>query len=50
MKHVSVCDGIQTPIGRYGGALAAVRADHLAPLPIQTLLPCSECSPPCASA
>jgi acetyl-CoA acetyltransferase len=25
-----ICDGVRTPIGRYGGALAAVRADDLA--------------------
>ena len=33
-----ICDGIRTPIGRYGGALASVRADDLAALPIQELL------------
>jgi 3-oxoadipyl-CoA thiolase len=32
-----ICDGIRTPIGRYGGALAAVRTDDLAALPIQAL-------------
>ena len=25
-----ICDYVRTPIGRYGGALAAVRADDLA--------------------
>jgi 3-oxoadipyl-CoA thiolase len=30
--------GVRTPIGRYGGALAPVRADDLAALPIRALL------------
>jgi 3-oxoadipyl-CoA thiolase len=33
-----ICDGIRTPIGRYGGALSSVRADDLAALPIQALM------------
>jgi 3-oxoadipyl-CoA thiolase len=33
-----VCDGTRTPIGRYGGALASVRADDLAALPLAALL------------
>jgi len=33
-----ICDGIRTPIGRYGGALASVRADDLAALPISALM------------
>ena len=33
-----VCDAVRTPIGRYGGALASVRADDLAALPIQALM------------
>ena len=32
-----ICDGIRTPFGRYGGALAAVRADDLAALPLRAL-------------
>ncbi|HEY1923976.1 MAG TPA: 3-oxoadipyl-CoA thiolase, partial [Candidatus Acidoferrum sp.] len=31
-------DGIRTPIGRYGGALSAVRADDLAAIPIAALV------------
>ena len=27
MRDAFICDGIRTPIGRYGGALASVRAD-----------------------
>ncbi|WP_249221100.1 hypothetical protein, partial [Serratia rubidaea] len=30
MNHAFICDGVRTPIGRYGGALATVRADDLA--------------------
>ncbi|PLL65074.1 beta-ketoadipyl CoA thiolase, partial [Klebsiella pneumoniae] len=26
MRDAFICDGIRTPIGRYGGALASVRA------------------------
>ena len=33
-----LCDGIRTPIGRFGGALAGVRADDLAALPIAALI------------
>ena len=33
-----ICDGLRTPIGRFGGALAAVRADDLAAHPIRALM------------
>jgi acetyl-CoA acyltransferase len=33
-----ICDAIRTPFGRYGGALATVRADDLAALPIAALI------------
>ena len=33
-----ICEALRTPIGRYGGALAAVRADDLAAIPIAALL------------
>ncbi len=33
-----ICDGVRTPIGRYGGALSSVRADDLAALPIAALV------------
>ena len=33
-----ICDAIRTPIGRHGGALAAVRADDLAAIPIRALM------------
>jgi acetyl-CoA acyltransferase len=33
-----ICDGVRTPIGRYGGSLAAVRTDDLAAIPIAALL------------
>ena len=33
-----ICDAIRTPFGRYGGALAGVRADDLGALPIKALI------------
>lgn len=38
MAHAFVCDGIRTPIGRYGGALSGVRTDDLGALPLQALM------------
>lgn len=38
MRRVFLCDAIRTPIGRYGGALAGVRADDLAAIPIRELV------------
>ncbi|WP_306119297.1 MULTISPECIES: 3-oxoadipyl-CoA thiolase [unclassified Roseitalea] len=38
MPRAYVCDYIRTPIGRYGGALSAVRADDLAAHPIRALM------------
>ena len=38
MKEVFICDAVRTPIGRYAGALASIRADDLATLPIKALL------------
>ena len=32
MTDAFICDAIRTPFGRYGGALASVRADDLAAL------------------
>ena len=37
MRAVFLCDAVRTPIGRYGGALATVRADDLAAIPIRAL-------------
>src|SRR5258707_6682826 len=37
-RVVFLCDGVRTPIGRYGGALANVRTDDLAALPIRALI------------
>jgi acetyl-CoA acyltransferase len=37
-NSVFICDGVRTPIGRYGGSLAAVRTDDLGALPIAALL------------
>ncbi|MFK7881623.1 3-oxoadipyl-CoA thiolase [Roseobacter sp.] len=33
-----ICDGVRTPIGRYGGALSSIRTDDLAALPIAALV------------
>ncbi len=38
MNEAYIIDGIRTPIGRYGGALAGVRADDLGAVPLQALL------------
>ena len=37
-REVFICDAVRTPIGRFGGALAAVRADDLAAIPLKALL------------
>jgi 3-oxoadipyl-CoA thiolase len=38
LRDVFICDAARTPIGRYGGALARVRTDDLAAVPIKALL------------
>jgi len=38
LRDVFVCDAVRTPIGRYGGALAKVRTDDLAAVPIRALV------------
>jgi acetyl-CoA acyltransferase len=38
MPEAFICDYIRTPIGRYGGALAMVRTDDLAALPLRALM------------
>ncbi len=38
MPEAFICDAIRTPFGRYGGALAAVRTDDLAALPLKALV------------
>ena len=38
MTDVFLCDGIRTPVGRYGGGLAPVRTDDLAAIPIAALM------------
>ena len=37
LKDAYIVDAIRTPIGRYGGALSAVRADDLGAIPIKAL-------------
>ncbi|MGZ8407809.1 MAG: thiolase family protein, partial [Caulobacteraceae bacterium] len=38
MADAFICDAVRTPIGRYGGALASVRPDDLAAIPIKALI------------
>lgn len=38
MRDAFICDGVRTPIGRYGGALSGVRPDDLAAVPLRALL------------
>ncbi len=38
MADAYICDAIRTPFGRYGGALAGVRTDDLAALPLRALI------------
>ena len=37
MTDAFICDAVRTPIGRYGGALALVRPDDLAAVPLRAL-------------
>jgi acetyl-CoA acyltransferase len=38
LKDAFICDAVRTPFGRYGGALAAVRADDLGAVPLTALM------------
>ena len=38
VRPVYLCDAVRTPFGRYGGALAGVRTDDLAAVPLQALI------------
>ncbi|MDE2018650.1 MAG: 3-oxoadipyl-CoA thiolase, partial [Hyphomicrobiales bacterium] len=38
MQDAYICDAVRTPIGRHGGALASVRADDLAAVPLMALM------------
>ncbi|MFM0210732.1 3-oxoadipyl-CoA thiolase [Paraburkholderia sediminicola] len=38
MTTAFVCDGVRTPIGRYGGALSSVRTDDLGAVPLAALM------------
>ncbi len=37
-REAFICDFVRTPIGRYGGALAKVRTDDLAAIPLRALV------------
>src|SRR5262245_54377059 len=36
-REVFLCDAVRTPIGRFGGALAHVRTDDLAAVPLKAM-------------
>ena len=38
MEEAFLCDGIRTPVGRYGGALSSVRTDDLGAIPLKALM------------
>jgi 3-oxoadipyl-CoA thiolase len=38
MTEAFICDAVRTPVGRYGGALSAVRPDDLGAVPMAALL------------
>jgi acetyl-CoA acyltransferase len=38
MTNVFICDYVRTPIGRFGGSLASVRADDLGAIPLRELM------------
>ena len=38
MAQAYICDGIRTPIGRYGGSLSGIRTDDLGALPLKALM------------
>ena len=38
MSEAFICDYVRTPIGRFGGSLASVRADNLAAVPLKALM------------
>jgi 3-oxoadipyl-CoA thiolase len=38
MPHAFICDAVRTPIGRYAGQLATIRADDLGAIPLRALL------------
>jgi len=45
MSAAFICDAVRTPIGRYGGSLARVRADDLAAIPVKALVERSAIDP-----
>jgi len=38
MSEAYICDGLRTPIGRYGGGLSTVRTDDLGAIPMKALI------------
>ena len=38
MTEVFICDGIRTPVGRYGGSISSIRTDDLGAIPLKALV------------
>ena len=38
MSEAYICDAIRTPFGRYAGALASIRTDDLAAIPLRSIM------------
>jgi 3-oxoadipyl-CoA thiolase len=38
MTRAFICDGVRTPVGRYGGVLSGIRTDDLGALPMKALM------------
>src|SRR6266567_6471249 len=38
LENAYICDAIRTPFGRYGSALASIRTDDLAAIPLRALI------------
>src|SRR5258706_12879732 len=38
MTYAYICDGVRTPIGRYGGSLSGMRTDDLGAMPMRALM------------
>ena len=38
MTEVYICDGIRTPVGRFGGGISSIRTDDLAAIPLTALM------------
>src|SRR3989442_11295194 len=46
MREAYICAALRTPVGKHGGALARVRADDLAAIPIPAVVERTRIDPP----